>query len=108
MLDYFLEFRKRPTICIVALVLLAILGYFAYSFHLREPTVNQFYWITLCVLFLAWCIKVGDPKMLYSSRDAYSALPGPRHLSESTVECGTLERMGKTMILKREKKDMVQ
>ena len=102
MLDYLLEFRKRPTVAVLAFFLLLALGYFAYSFHVCKPAVNQFYSITLGVIYFAWCIKACDPRMHASNRTSSSVMPGSSFLSESNPSPSILKsKDGKTVILKR-------
>ncbi len=101
MLDYLLELKKRPAVTMVALLFLVALGYFAYGFHVCEPTVNKFYVITLGVVYLAWCIKVRDPRMNIPDRISESVLPGSSYLMESNSSPSALKRDGKTIILNR-------
>lgn len=105
-LDYALEFRKRPTVTLVAVFVLLALGYTAISFHACEPTVNNFYLITIGVVCLVWCIKARDPKMINLNENAVSVLPGPSKLSEFNSGPSTYKMAGKTIIVSHTEGEM--
>ena len=105
-LDYALDYGKRPTVTLVAVFSLLALGYIAVCFHKSEPTVTKFYLITLVVVYFLWCIKARDPKMTNLERSAVSVLPGPSQLPTSNWNPTTLTRRGKTIIVNHKMEDM--
>lgn len=107
-LDYALDYGKRPKVTLVAIFSLFALGYFAICFHASESTVNKFYLITLGVVYFLWCIKARDPKMTNLDPNAASVLPGTSQLQAFNSGPNTLVRGNKRIIVKHEGKEMTK
>lgn len=105
-LDYALDYRKRPTVTLVAIFSLFALGYMAICFHASEPTVTKFYLITLGVVCFLWCIKARDPKMTNPGQNAAAVLPGSSQLHAFNSGPNTLVRGNKRIIVRHEGKEM--
>ena len=105
-LDYALDYGKRPTVTLVAIFSLLALGYIAVCFHTSEPTLTKFYLITIVVVYFLWCIKARDPKMTNLNQNAASVLPGSAQLQAFNSGPNTLVRGNKRIIVKHEEKEM--